>query len=288
MQVLASENKLHMFNWKISLVGPCVLFMFLNAFITSLGRIGDQNFIQRVQCTKTEWEAKKTAITSLAVAVPLNVVLFSMGTILFLFYRERPEMLSPAIKADAVFPLFAAQNLPVGLAGLVVVAILSATMSTLSSALNSVANIGVEDFYRRLAKNATDHKCLILGKVLTACLGIFGTVAALILVNTSLKSIWDLYLTILGILIGAVAGIFTLGIFTRRANSVGALVGAIASFAAVYYVKNYTHMHFFTYQVVGVTTCVVVGYIASIVLPTKKKDLKGLTAYTIPKKVESL
>ncbi len=284
--VLVSAEKLHMFDWKVDWTQPCVLVMCLNVFVLAFGQIGDQNYIQRIQCTHTEREAKKAIITQLAVAVPLNVVLFTLGTVLFLFYRERPEMLSPAVKADAVFPLFAAQNLPIGLAGLVIVAVLAATMSTLSSALNSVANIGVEDFYRRLFKGATDHKCLILGRVLTACLGVFGTVAALVLVNTNLSSIWDLYLTILGILLGASAGVFTLGIFTRRANSAGVLIGAIASFVAVYYVKNHTHLHFFLYQVVGVVTCVVVGYIASLLIRSKKKSLDGLTVYTISQRVD--
>ena len=196
-------------------------------------------------------------------------------------------MLSPAVKSDGIFPLFAAQNLPIGLAGLVVAAILAATMSTLSSAINSVANIGTEDFYRRLFKGATDRGCLVLGKVLTAGLGVFGTVAALIMVHTKLTSIWDLYMVILGMLLGAIAGIFTLGIFTRRTNSAGALVGAVASLAATYYVKNYTHVHFFMYPVVGITTCMAFGYLSSLVLPGKKRDLKGLTVYTLLRRDES-
>ena len=159
-------------------------------------------------------------------------------------------------------------------------------MSTLSSALNNVANIGVEDFYRRLSKNATDHSCLVMGKVLTALLGVLGTGGAILLAKTNLSSIWDLYLTIQGMLFGAFVGFFALGVFTRRANSAGVIVGTIASFAAVHYVKNYTHLHFLIYMVVGVMTCVVVGYLASLVIPSKKRDLTGLTAYTILKKNE--
>jgi len=284
LQILSSGDKLHMWNWEVNWFEPCVLIMALNVFIGTLGGICDQNFIQRVQCVKDENESRKAIITQMAVAVPLNLVLFSMGTILFLFYRERPEMLSPAVKVDAVFPLFAAQNLPIGLAGLVIVAILAATMSTLSSALNSVANIGVEDFYRRLFKSATDRGCVILGRILTACLGIFGTVMSLVLAKTNLMSMWDLYLTILGILYGAIAGVFALGIYTRRGNTAGALIGGIASFPVVYYVKNYTHLHFFLYVVVGIVTCVVVGYLTSLVIPAKKKDLTGLTVYTLLKR----
>jgi SSS family transporter len=283
---LQSTQKLHMFDWQMSFVEPCVMILFLNMFITSLGQIGDQNFIQRVQCTPNEKDAKKAVITQVAVAVPLNGLLFGLGTILFLFYMEKPEMLSPAIKSDGIFPLFAAQNLPAGLAGLVIAAILAATMSTLSSAINSVANLGVEDFYRRFSKNPTDHRCLILGRVLTVGLGVFGTFAALYLANTDLMSIWDLYFVILGMLLGAITGVYTLGIFTRKANSIGVIIGAIASLGATFYVRYYTHIHFLAYPIVGVVACYVVGYVSSLIIPSKQKDITGLTVYTLQKKSE--
>jgi Na+/proline symporter len=190
------------------------------------------------------------------------------------------------VKSDGIFPLFAAQNLPVGLAGLVIAAILAATMSTLSSALNSVANLGVEDFYRRFKKNASDHSCVVLGKVLTAAMGVFGTVAAMFLAKTNLTSIWDLCMVIFGVLLGAITGIYTLGIFTKRTNSAGAIAGIIASLAATYYAMNYTHLHFLTYPVVGVGVCYVVGYLTSIIIPCKPKDITGLTVYTLQKKTE--
>lgn len=279
-------QKLHMFDWQISFVEPCVLIFLLNILITNMGYVGDQNYVQRIQCTATEKDAYKAVLTQVAVAVPLNGVLFALGTILYLYYMENPEMLSPAIKADGIFPFFAAQNLPAGMAGLVIAAILAATMSTLSSAINSVANLGVEDFYRRFKKNVSDKECLVFGRVLTVGLGIFGTVAAIVLANTNLKSIWDLYLVILSMLLGAITGIYFLGIFTKRANSAGVLLGVIASLSATYYVKNYTHIHFLANLIVGVVSCYVVGYVASLILPAKQKDIKGLTVYTLQPKEE--
>lgn len=109
---LQSLEKLNLFNPSFGLLGPTLFVLFINAFVTVLGMIGDQNFIQRVQCTPSERDAKKAVITQILVAVPLNLILFSLGTILFLFYLERPDMLNPTIKADGIFPVFAAQNLP--------------------------------------------------------------------------------------------------------------------------------------------------------------------------------
>jgi len=286
MGILQAESKLRSFDWAINFTSPSMIVFFLAVSALSVGCIGDQNFVQRVQCTKSDKDASKAVIIQLAVAVPLNVVLFAMGTVLFLFYHSRTGDLSPAVKNDGVFPIFAAQHLPVGLAGLVVVAILAATMSTLSSAINSVANVFVEDYYRRLNKRATDKSCLLAGHIITAMLGVVGTLIALWLVNTNFTSIWDMLTAVGGMVGGAFIGIFALGVFFKRTNSVGAICGVVASLAATWYVKNYTHLNIFMYGVVGLAAMLVVGYIVSIIIPSKKKNLDGLTIYTMRKKSE--
>jgi Na+/proline symporter len=276
-------NKLQMFDFRFDWTAPVFLIVFSNVLSTTLGLVGDQTFIQRIQCTPSEKESRKTIITQLAVAVPMNVVLFAMGTLLFLFYRTRPEVLSPALKSDGVFPLFAAQFLPPGMAGFVVAALLAATMSTVSGAINSVANLGVEDIYRRFFPKATDHKCLVLGRILTIGLGIFGTGAALMLARTSLLSVWDLALMITGMILAPITGSFVLGIFTRRANSFGIWVGTAVSIAANYYAKFHLDLNALAYLTVGVFTCIFVGYVASLCVPQSKRDLTGLTVYTMLK-----
>ena len=91
------------------------------------------------------------------------------------------------------------------------VALLAATISTVSS-VNSVANLGVEDVYRRFYPDVSDQQCLVFGRRLTLGLGLFGTIAALILANTSgLQSIWDLFLMKPESL-APITGIFVLGI----------------------------------------------------------------------------
>lgn len=280
-QLLAERSKLRIFDTRFDLLQPTIYLMSANILVTTLAVIGDQNFIQRVQCTRDERQARKAVITQMSVAVPLNFVLFSLGTVLFLFYRERPEMLNPAMKTDGIYPLFAAQMLPPGIAGLVVASLLAATMSTLSSAVNSVANVGVEDFYRRLFKRSTEQGAMVLGRMLSILLGIFGTGAALLLARTPLTSIWDLAVLVTGIVASPIAGIFTLGIFTRRASSTGVLIGSIAAIATAIYAKYGMNVHPFFNLVAGVTMCLVVGYIASLLFPSKPRDMAGLTVYTL-------
>ena len=282
---LRSADKLHMFDPSLGLLGPTMFVLFINAFATTLGIIGDQNFIQRVQCTSSEREAKKAVITQMVVAVPLNLVLFSLGTILFLFYLERPEMLSPTLQSDGIFPLFAAQNLPPGLAGLVIAALFAATMSTLSSAMNSTANLGVEDFFRRLRKTPpSDYACLWLGRGLTLVLGLVGTGSALWLAHSDLRSVWDLAMMLTGMILAPISGFFLLGIFTRRAHSAGVWIGGLSAIGATFMVREFTDWHHFLYLPIGVISCLAIGFGASLLLPAKPRELDGLTIHTLYRK----
>jgi SSS family transporter len=281
MEILAGQEKLRLFDFSFDWTAPVFIICVTNVLSASLGMIGDQNFLQRVQCTPDPKDARKAVLTQLGVAIPLNAVLFSLGTLLFLFYRSQPQTLSPALKSDGIFPFFAAQHLPPGMAGFVVAALFAATISTVSGAVNSVANLGVEDIYRRFFRKVTDHRCLVVGKVLTLSLGVFGTGAALLLARTGLLSIWDLALMITGIILAPVSGIFVLGVFTRRANSFGIWVGTGASILANVYAKLYLNLHSLAFLTVGVFTCIIVGYLASFLAPKPRNELNGLTVFTL-------
>jgi Na+/proline symporter len=212
--------------------------------------------------------------------LPGTVIWFGLGTALYVFYKLNPQHLDPATNTDAIFPLFIAQQLPAGISGLIIAAVFAATMSTLDSSMNSVSTAVVTDFYRRFRPAALDSVCLRLAKWLTAILGAAATATAVLLATYDIGSLWDIFQQVMGLFGGALAGLFALGIFTRRATGAGALAGAIASVVVLYWVKTYTPVHFFLYAVVGVLTCVGAGYLASAVLPGERKELAGLTIYT--------
>jgi Na+/proline symporter len=138
----------------------------------------------------------------------------------------------------------------------------------------------VTDFHRRLWPHHSDRAYLRLAQWITAIVGVLGTAAACLLAAANVASLWDSFLTILGLFGAGLAGLFALGIFTRRASGAGALVGAIASGGLLYGVQQYTSTSFFLYGLIGVGTCFIVGYLASLVLPSKPKDLRQLTLYT--------
>ncbi|KAF0096196.1 MAG: SSS sodium solute transporter superfamily protein [Puniceicoccaceae bacterium 5H] len=278
---LEANDKFHMFDWQWDVTYPTVWMVFIGTVFITLQGIGDQNYVQRVQATPTLKDAKLAIATQMAVAVPINLILFGLGTALYIFYRQHPEQLNPVMKTDGVYPLFAAQHLPPGVSGLVIAALLAASMSTISSAICSVANLGVDDFYRRFKSDVSDRESMILARVLTALVGLLGIGAGLFLATSSTPSVWDLALIITGLVGNGIVGFFGLGLLTKRANEIGALVGLAAGMVVVFYLQEYTDVVFWLYAPIGSFVTFTVGYLVSLATAFYPRRIQGLTVYTL-------
>ena len=102
--------------------------------------------------------------------------------------------------------------------------------------------------------------------------------------GSDIKSLWDTFLKIFGLLGGSLAGLFVLGIFTRRANGNGAMIGMVASAILLWWVQTFTPLHFFLFGGIGVVGCVVIGYAASFCFPSSADKSNGLTIFSIREK----
>ena len=274
----AAHGKFHMFNWSWDFTTAAVWVVVVGNFFNNLiPYTSDQAVVQRYLTTRDEKAAARSIWTNAALLLPSTLILFTLGTGLWAFYRDRPELLNPNLPADSVFPLFIAQQLPAGIAGLVIAGVFAASMSTLDSSLNSVATALTTDFYGRFRSAATDQDKLRLARRLTALLGAIATGASITLATFNVGSLWDTFQAAMGLFGGSLAGLFALGIFTRRANAMGALTGAVASIVILAYVQQRTPTHFFLYGMVGVLSCVIVGYLASLFTRQDDKPLEGLT-----------
>ena len=276
-----SADKLHVFDWSLDVVHPVAWVFLISTVVLTLSGIGDQNFVQRVQCTPTLRDAKKAIATQLAVAVPINILLFALGTALWLFYRSRPEQLNPTMETDGIYPFFVAQQLPPGVSGLVVAALLAATMSTISSSICAVADLGVNDFYRRFSTRATERSSYLIGRVLMGVVGVLGTGMAVLLGQLGAASVWDLALLVTGLISNGIIGLFWIGLLTRRAHELGALLGLVIGMVTVVLLQRFTPVHFLWYQTVGAVVTIATGYLFSLVLPGRARDLSGLTIFTL-------
>ena len=109
--------------------------------------------------------------------------------------------------------------------------------------------------------------------------GAIGTGVALFLAEQNLRwmmSVWIRFSALLG---GGVVGVYTLGMFSRRANGFGAICGAIASVIITSAVKLYTDIHWAAYIPIAILSCIVLGYLSSF-LSSSRKNLDGLTVFT--------
>ena len=118
---------------------------------------------------------------------------------------------------------------------------------------------------------------------LTVFFGAIGTGTAILLAATDIRSLFELFNMVLGMLGGGLTGVFILAIFTRRANAVGTLIGAAVGTIVPFLVRYSTDVNPYLYGAIGVAVSVTVGYICSRLLGPKPGNLEGLTAYSMAK-----
>lgn len=263
--------------WDMTLATAWVIVVG-NFFADLIPYTASQDVVQRYLTTRDQKQAARAILTNAALTIPFSLLFFGMGTALFVFYKQFPQRLDPKVGNDAIFPLFMVRELPAGVAGLVVAGIFAAAQPT--SNLNSMATAFVTDFYQRLKPEASDASKLKWAQWLTVLFGIMGTGVALFIAALNIRSLWELFMGMMSLTGGTLAGLFALGIFSKRASGGGALIGAAVSVATLVYVYTSTKIHFFLYGAIGILTCMLAGYLASLIFPRQTKTLEGLTIFT--------
>ncbi|MEM7477932.1 MAG: kelch repeat-containing protein [Planctomycetota bacterium] len=267
-----TSGKLRMSNWHWSAFDAQIAF-----WAIVLGAIGqntssytaDQAVVQRYMTTKTQSLAARAIWTNALLTIPATILFFGIGTALFLFYRAHPERMDISITTDQIFPLFISRELPIGVAGLIVAAVFAAAQSTVSTSMNSVATTLLTDCLSGPTSNLSDKGRLRLAQILTVLLGVAGTAIALFFVNPEIKSLFDQFLKVIGLFMGVLGGLFVLGVLFHRPNTLGAWTGAIAGNVVLFCVWKYTNVNGYLYALIGIVTCVVVGYLASLLRAPK-------------------
>jgi Na+/proline symporter len=258
-------------------------------WVVILGGIGqtlipyssDQGVVQRYMSVSSRKKAAQSIWTNAGLSFFATILFFGVGTALYVYYKKNPALLDPTLQTDAVFPLFIAHQMPAGIAGIVVAGIFAAAQSTISTSMNSIATALTTDFVRRFDLIGSEKGYLRLARILTVVFGLLGTGFALIIAYADIKSLWDSFISILGLLGGAMCGLFMLGIFTRRANGKGALTGAVGGALCLWIVQQYSEVSFLLYASIGIAATFGIGYLLSLFLPDAEKELEGLTIRTL-------
>lgn len=238
------EDKFSLGTWNFDLSTSSFWVILLYGFFINLTNFGiDQNYIQRYHTAKNPGDAAKSIWLCVLYYVPVSFLFFFIGTALYAFYGDNPALILElkqqvsieknipleALKAsdygDRVLPFFMKTQIPTGFLGLLVAALMSAGMSTMSSGMNSSATVFLKDIYLRyINPAATEKKQFRILLFATTCMGAFGIVFGISMIGV--KSLLDVWWKLSGIFAGGMLGIFLLGFFAKKVRNSEAKIAA--------------------------------------------------------------
>ena len=232
----------------------------LYGFFMNLNNFGmDQNYVQRYHTTSSAKEAAGSVWLCVYLYVPVSLIFFLLGTCLFAYYQGNPELLqtikmqvaaeklpggtsdaitslaatlTPADYGDKVMPHFMVTKVPVGLLGLIIAAIMSAAMSTISSGMNASATVFSVDIYQKYIKSdLTSQQSLRLLYIATTAFGLLGMVTGIAMIGV--KSVLDVWWMLSGIFAGGMLGLFLLGMISKSTKNAEALTATIIGIVVI-------------------------------------------------------
>ncbi|MEY4307801.1 MAG: hypothetical protein RL422_4 [Bacteroidota bacterium] len=239
------ENKFSLGTFDFNFQTSSFWVILAYGFFINLTNFGiDQNYIQRYHTAQNPRDAAKSIWLCVLYYVPVSFLFFFIGTALYSFYAENPALILElkqqvsvekkipldALQAsdygDRVLPYFMKTQIPTGFLGLLIAALLSAGMSTMSSGMNSSATVFLKDIYLRYINPEADAKKQFqLLLIATACMGGLGIVFGISMIGV--KSLLDVWWKLSGIFAGGMLGIFLLGFLAIKVRNVDAKIAAV-------------------------------------------------------------
>ncbi len=284
IDISAQYHKMKIFDFAFDFTQATIWVIIIGGLANNLiSYSSDQAVIQRYLTTKDEKSARKSILLNGVMSIVVLVLFYFIGTALFAYYKTNPGEMNFAMeKTDSIFPHFIMSKMPVGIAGILIAAIFSATMSTVSSSVNSISTSFTADIYNRLFPKADDKKQLWVARWSGIIFGSAGITFALLLATWNILSLFDYFNFVLGLLTSGLGGLFVMGIFFQRIDGRSALLGFILGTTFLFYVNLNTNISFWLYGAIGIVSTVLVAYLSSFIF-SNKKEIKGLTWKTIEK-----
>ena len=258
----ATAGKLRVFDFRTSFTLPYTFWAGVigGTFFTVASHGTDQLIVQRLLAARNEKQSV-TALISSGVAIFLQFALFLLlGVMLWAFYRTPSASFG---KSDYIYPKFIVNQLPHGISGLLIAAILAAAMSNLSAALNSLSSSSIMDFYLRFRPEVDEQQRMLLSRLSTVIWAAVLFALAIVALRKAGRVV-EVGLQIASVAYGALLGVFLLGVLTRRANQSGAMLGMACGFAAELYLWRWTHVPWTWWVMIGTAVTFVVGYAGSM------------------------
>lgn len=284
--------------WNLSFTGTTFIGILFGGFFNSIySYVGSQDIVQRYSTTKNDYEAKKSLFMNIPLLCLSTLIFCGMGTALYLFFKFK-AVLPSTIDGNSILPYFVINYIPVGFSGVILAAIFAAAQSTVSSSLNSLSTCVTSDIIAPLKKGLTDKEKLSIAKGVSWGAGILSTILAIRFLQSGQGDMFLYFQAITGLLGGPIAGLFLIGIFSKRIDSKAAWIGFIISIVvAVYigdpagllskFIPTYTKPVVFELLIslIIMLACIVPAWIASFIFgKAEDKNVVGLTYFTLKEK----
>jgi len=234
-------------------------------FLTTASHGTEQLMVQRLLAARNQRESRLALLSSWVVVFSQFTLFLLIGVLLYVYYRSVGKP-APAI-AERIYPEFIWNHLPLGVAGLVIAAILAAAMSNLSAALNALASTTIMDFVKPLRPRHPEGVYLRLARWSTVVWG--GVLFSVGLAARHWGSVLEAGLSIASVLYGALLGVFLLGVLTRRPGEWAAILGMCAGLLATLLLRKY--VAYTWYVLIGSSATFATGYVVGLFLPQQVK-----------------
>lgn len=230
LQTADAAGRLSVFDFSFDLNRPTTFWAgTANAFFIGLAVFGtDQEMVQRLLTVETRRKSQKTIFMTIAGAFPVLCLYLAIGTGFYIFYQQHPDIAAPQ-QAKEVLSHFIKNSLPVGLKGLLLSAII---LASIDSPLSSLASSFVSDIYRTVIRRGASERHYLL----VSRLGIVGfglILAAIALACVRVNNILWFAFEIFSVTGGATLGVFLLGTLTKTRANTANIIAMIFSTAAM-------------------------------------------------------
>jgi len=284
-------------NWNLTLTSKTATMMLVIGLTNWLTEYScNQNVVQRYAASRSTRDARVAMWVCALTSIPIWLFFMFLGTALFVFYQAFPveaatHMLEGVRKAEDILPYFITNQLPTGMAGLVIAAALAAAMSSLDSSINAISTVSIIDIYRRhLVHDRDDKHYLFVARLIGIAVSILMIIGAIWLAGAETKTLQHT-LTILGALIGGgLFGLFMCGMLTTAADQLAIFCGIFCTLVFTGWtilsgnnlLPEYLTVPFDLYYtgVIGNIVMFVVGYIFGKTYFKNRKSLDNLTIWT--------
>ncbi len=207
-----------------------LVYVFAFYLLITLSYNGNWAFAQKFYSVRDERDARRAGM--------LAVVLKVIGPPLFILpamaaRNLMPELMTPPNSPQYTYAALSLKFLPVGLMGLMIAAMFSATMSTLSGDYNVMASVITEDIYRRLFdKEASQKRLVVVGRIATLVIGILTILIGISLISSAQKGLFEVMVTVFGLFVGPMLIPMLAGLLSKKVTWRGAAAGIGAGFVS--------------------------------------------------------